>query len=191
MPCKKAFLLLYMRFYPSVMKETMNLPTRLLGALSLALALLAPCAYGADPAIVYVVRHAEKTGNDGDPDLTARGHARAASIAAILKKAGIGRVYTTRTARTRQTAAPMASSLGIAAREYDARQPAPMVAEVRAAGGRTLVVGHSNTVPQLVSLFGGTPGPDIGDDEYDRLYQLLIGADGSVTTVLLSSPPSD
>lgn len=169
----------------------MNLTTRMLGALSLALALLAPCAYAAEPAIVYVVRHAEKTGNDGDPDLTPRGHARAAAIAAILRKAGISRVYTTKTARTRQTAAPAAKALGLPVREYDARQPAPMVAEVKAGGGHTLVVGHSNTVPQLVSLFGGAPGADIGDDEYDRLYQLIVGADGSVTTVLLSTPAPD
>ena len=53
-----------------------------------------------------------------------------------------------------------------------------------------LVVGHSNTLPELVRLFGGAPGADIADNEYDRLYQLIAGADGTVTTVLLTSLPA-
>jgi hypothetical protein len=49
------------------------------------------------------------------------------------------------------------------------------------------VVGHSNTLPELVRLFGGAPGTEIGDNEFDRVYQLVNGADGRVTTVLLTS----
>ena len=54
--------------------------------------------------------------------------------------------------------------------------------------GPVLVVGHSNTLPELVRLFGGAPGADIGDDEYDRLYQLTPTAGGAVRTILLTSP---
>lgn len=168
----------------------MKLDPRLLGGLSLAFALLAPAAHAAAPTIIYVVRHGEKAGSDGDPGLSPQGLARAGNIATILKRAAIGQVYTTRTARTRQTAAPTGALLGLQVKEYDASQPEKMVQEVKAAGGNALVVGHSNTVPKLVSLFGGAPGADIGDDEYDRLYQLIIGSDGAVSTVLLSSPPA-
>lgn len=163
--------------------------TRLAAAVLLNLALLAPLAQAAEPAVIYVVRHGEKTGNDGDPDLTAKGRLRAANIAHILQKTGIRQIYSSKTARTRQTAAPTAALLALAVREYDARQPEKMVDELKAAGGNALVVGHSNTVGKLVSLLGGEPGTAIGDDEYDRLYQLVVGRDGSVTTVLLSSPP--
>jgi len=52
------------------------------------------------------------------------------------------------------------------------------------------VVGHSNTLPELVRLFGGEPGLDIADDEYDRLYQLTPDAGGAVRTVILSSLPA-
>jgi hypothetical protein len=66
-----------------------------------------------------------------------------------------------------------------------------MVAKVKALkGGAVLVVGHSNTVPALVRMFGGAPGTDIADDEFDRVYQLHIAADGKITTVLLSSLPT-
>ena len=163
---------------------------RLSAAFALSLAMLAPLAAAAAPAVIYVVRHGEKTGNDGDPDLTAKGRIRASNIAAILKKAGIGQVYSSKTARTRQTAAPTAALLALPVKEYDARQPENMVAELKAGGGNALVVGHSNTVGKLVSLLGGEPGAAIGDDEYDRLYQLVVGADGKVTTILLSSPPA-
>lgn len=165
--------------------------TRLAAGLALTLAMLAPIAQAAEPAVIYVVRHGEKTGNDGDPDLTAQGRLRASNIATILKKTGIRQVFTSKTARTRQTAAPTAALLGLPVKEYDARQPEKMVEELKAAGGNALVVGHSNTVGKLVTLLGGEPGSAVGDDEYDRLYQLLVGRDGSVTTILLSSPPGN
>ncbi|RJG27493.1 SixA phosphatase family protein [Massilia cavernae] len=168
----------------------MTLNKRYFGALLLLLSLLAPAAFAAAPAFIYLVRHGEKAGNDGDPDLTAQGRARADNIAAILRKTGIRQVWSTKTARTRQTAAPTAALLALPVKEYDAGKPEKMIAELKATGGNALVVGHSNTVPKLVSLLGGASGADIGDNEFDRVYQLIVGSDGSVTTVLLSSPPS-
>jgi hypothetical protein len=50
-------------------------------------------------------------------------------------------------------------------------------------GGGYLVVGHSNTTPELVEILGGKPGPPIDDaNEYDRLYVVTITEDGAVTT---------
>lgn len=169
----------------------MTFPTRFGAGLALALAILAPLAQAAEPAVIYVVRHGEKTANDGDPDLSAQGRIRATNIATILKKTGIVQIFTSKTARTRQTAAPTAALLGVPVKEYDARQPEKMVEALKAAGGNALVVGHSNTVGKLVTLLGGEPGAAVGDDEYDRLYQLIVGRDGSITTVLLSSPPAN
>lgn len=169
----------------------MTLITRFAAGLALTLAMLAPLAQAVEPAVIYVVRHGEKTGNDGDPDLTAYGRLRATNIATILKKTGIRQVFTSKTARTRQTAAPTAALLGLPVNEYDARQPEKMVEELKAVGGIALVVGHSNTIGKLVTLLGGDPGTAVGDDEYDRLYQLVVSRDGSVTTILLSSPPGN
>jgi predicted DNA-binding protein with PD1-like motif len=50
-------------------------------------------------------------------------------------------------------------------------------------------VSHSNTVPDRVRMFGGAPGADVADNEFDRLYQLIRGADGTITTVPLTAPP--
>ncbi|RSZ60536.1 histidine phosphatase family protein [Massilia atriviolacea] len=153
----------------------------------LAAALLAPAVAAADPSIVYLVRHGEKAADGKDPALTAQGKARAGNIAAILRSTGITHIYSSTTQRTRQTAQPLASSLGLAVQVYDPAQAAKLVGQVKAAGGTALVVGHSNTVPDLVRLFGGKAGADIGDDEFDRLYQLIVDKDGGVTTVLLHS----
>ena len=50
-----------------------------------------------------------------------------------------------------------------------------------------MIVGHSNTVPDLVKLLGGASVPEIADDEFDRLYKVIIGDDGKIATVLLTS----
>ncbi|GAB3447343.1 histidine phosphatase family protein [Massilia solisilvae] len=164
---------------------------RLLHSLPLAAALLAPLAALAEPTAIYLVRHAEKADATKDPELTAEGQQRARNIATILRHAGITHVFSTPFVRTRATAQPLAQRNALAMETYDPRAPKALVDKVKSLNGAVLVVGHSNTVPELVRLFGGTPGADIADDEYDRLYQLVPAADGAVATVLLTSLPSN
>lgn len=157
--------------------------------LALCCALAAPCL-AADPTVVFLVRHGEKLAGD-DPELSPAGQQRAQNIAAALKKAGISKIYTTAVKRTRQTAQPLATALGLEPLTYDGKKPELLVAQVKGQPGAVLVVGHSNTLPALVTLFGGKAGGDINEaSEFDRLYQLIIERDGSVTTLLLSSLPS-
>lgn len=165
----------------------MRLP-RLLHCLSLSFAMLAPAAALAEPSAIYLVRHGEKAAVGQDPDLTPQGQARAQAIAVILGRSGITQVFSTPTRRTQQTAQPLAGRIGAEVQLYDPRAPKALVEKVKALSGPVLVVGHSNTLPELVRLFGGAPGSDIGDDEYDRLYQLTPAAGGVVRTVLLSTP---
>ncbi|SFB77889.1 SixA phosphatase family protein [Massilia yuzhufengensis] len=166
----------------------MRLPARLFRQLSIALAMLAPCAAMAEPSAIYLVRHGEKMSEQGDPDLSARGQARAQHVGVLLHRAGITRIFTTPTRRTHQTAEPLAQRLATKVEEYDPRNPKALVEKVKGLTGAVLVVGHSNTLPELVRLFGGAPGADIGDNEYDRLYQLTPGVGGAVNTVLLTTP---
>jgi len=163
----------------------MRLP-RLFRHLPLSLALLAPVAALAEPSAIYLVRHGEKAGEHGDPDLTAQGRARAEHVGILLQRAGVDHIFSTPTNRTRQTAAPLAQRTGVTVQLYDPRNPKALVEKVRALSGAVLVVGHSNTLPELVRLFGGTQDLVIGDEEYDRLYQ-LTGAPGAVRTVVLTT----
>ena len=166
----------------------MRSPARLLRHLFLSLALLSPCAAMAEPSAIYLVRHGEKMSEHGDPDLSPAGRTRAQHIATLLHRTGLTGIFSTPTNRTRQTAEPSAQTTGLAVQVYDPKQPKALVEKVKGLTGAVLVVGHSNTLTELVRLFGGAPGTDIGDNEYDRLYQLTPGVGGAVNTVLFTTP---
>ena len=168
----------------------MPLFPRLLGACALLLIVLAPAAALAEPSAIYLVRHGEKALEGKDPELTPQGQQRAQNIATMLAKTGIAHIFSTATKRTRQTAQPQAQANRLQVQDYDPRMPQALVAKVKTLNGAVLVVGHSNTLPELVRLFGGQPGADIADNEYDRVYQLAPSAGGSVTTVLFTSVPA-
>ncbi|MRV76500.1 hypothetical protein GJ700_32795 [Duganella sp. FT92W] len=144
----------------------------------------------ADAHMIYLTRHAEKAATGTDPALTPEGQVRAQNIAAALKKAGIKKIYSTSYTRTQQTAQPLASYLQLTTQTYDLTQLAAFAQQLRALPDNVLVVGYSDTTPELIRQLGGDPGADIAETEFDRLYQVAIGQDGDVTTILLTSLPS-
>jgi len=139
-------------------------------------------------SVVVLVRHGEKVDESSDAQLSDVGRSRARALAALLKDAGIEAVYSTDTARTRDTARPTAESLKKPVDIYDADRLEAFAKELRAKGGRVLVVGHSNTTPEMVKHLGGDPGTPIADEEYDRVFVLTLSADGRVSTLVLRFP---
>ncbi len=125
-------------------------------------------------AVIYLVRHGETVGQGPGRRLSPVGRKRAEALAARLADAGIERIYTTDFLRTRETAAPTAERLGLEPELYDPSDLAAFAAELRRRGETALVVGHSDTTPQLVRLLGGEPGPPIAHDEHDRLYRVEL-----------------
>lgn len=142
-------------------------------------------------ADIYLVRHAEKV-LDGshDPALTSTGEQRAANLAVVLRSAGIERILSSDYERTRTTATPLATQLGLEVEIYNPKTLHPLARRLLAFEQNALVVGHSNTTPELAELMGGDGGSPIVEDwEYDRLY-LLQTKDGNVIrTILLHVPP--
>ena len=135
--------------------------------------------------VVFLVRHAEKVDHSRDPDLSEAGYLRAEALFRTLADSEIEEVHSSDFIRTRNTAAPVADLFGLETALYDPSDLHTLAEELRAVGGRHLVVGHSNTTPALVEILGGEPGPAIEEEtEYDRLYILTIGKEG-VHTILL------
>ena len=167
---------------------------RTLGVLALALAFSGCQAPVESPpaapeSVFFLVRHAEKADQSEDPPLTEEGHARAKSLAGMLRDVGIEKIYSSDFERTRDTAAPLASDLGLEVALYDLDQLAELADTLLSSPGRYLVVGHSNTNPELAGLLGGEPGSPISDDEYDRLYVLNHRPGVGTSTLLLRLGP--
>ena len=138
-----------------------------------------------EPIVVYLVRHAERA-EDGtsDPPISAAGWDRARLLAVMLRDAGLTRIHTTDYLRTRSTGQPIAEETGLRLREYDANDLTGFAERLRTTPGRHLVVGHSDTTPELVAALGGDPGSPIVDPEYDRLYIVTLAAGGASTVLI-------
>jgi broad specificity phosphatase PhoE len=136
---------------------------------------------------VILVRHAEKVDESDDPDLSAKGRARAEALARILSRAGVDAIYVTQYKRTAQTAAPLARDRGVQPRVVNADASKELVRRLRADHAKdvVLVVGHSNTVPELIQGLGHPETITIPSDEYDGLYVVVPRADGSPSVLRL------
>ena len=152
---------------------------RSLFALFLALIFTATISQPAHAAeTVFVVRHLQKA--DGvDPPLSAEGAANAQVLAKMLAKSGIRAIFATPTRRAMETAQPLAAKLAIPVTRYDPASPADLVAKVGAISGAVLVVGHSNTVPDLIARFGGKQPVSLSDQDYGTLF-IVTPATGNV-----------
>jgi broad specificity phosphatase PhoE len=147
---------------------------------------IVPSAVEHEPLMVFLVRHGEKVDSSEDPELSAAGSERAVTLAGTLRSAEIEYVHSSDYVRTRDTAAPSAAEFGVEVDLYDPRDLPALAEKLRGTAGRHLVVGHSNTTPSLVELLGGEPGSAIDEGgEYDRLYIVTIGGDGTTSSVMM------
>ncbi|URW76199.1 histidine phosphatase family protein [Sphingomonas donggukensis] len=132
--------------------------------------LLAAAVLTAAPATAqtYVMRHLDTPEGQRDPDLLPNGQASARKLVRWFRGKRLTAIYVSDFRRTRQTAAPLAAARRITPTLYDPARTADLLAAVRAERGPVLIVGHSNTVPDIVEGLGGTrpaplTHPDFGD----------------------------
>jgi broad specificity phosphatase PhoE len=158
--------------------------------------LVAAFAYwhSATTTTIVLIRHAEKQlGAISDAPLSPPGEVRAARLAQMFgDAAALGRVqkiYVTDTRRTQQTAAGVAQRLGIIPVVVEGKSDSKALArrvlnENR--GGRVLVVGHSNTVPEIVAALTGESGvPPIDDEQFDTMYIVTVPTIGRASVLQL------
>jgi broad specificity phosphatase PhoE len=126
--------------------------------------------------VVVIVRHAEKAAKGGDdPDLSSAGRARADELARILKDSGITAIFTTEFKRTQETAAPTATSAHLAPTVVAAKDTAALVAKLHQLSGNALVVGHGDTISNIVKALGINSSINIPDADYSELLIVTLG----------------
>ena len=145
-------------------------------ALVLFLSIFVAVTVASAEPVVVIVRHAEKAASDGgDPDLSPAGRARAEALARILKDSGITAIFTSEFKRTQETAAPTAASTSIATTVVPAKDPAALVAKLHQLNGNALIVGHGNTIPNIIKALGINAPINIPDADYSELLIVTLG----------------
>ncbi|GAA4491618.1 phosphoglycerate mutase family protein [Rhodococcus olei] len=136
---------------------------------------------------VLLTRHADidLPAVSPDPELNAVGIERAEALAHAVGAARVDAVFTSSFLRTKQTAAPLATRIRVQPRQVP--PPAKFARQVRAGalGEVVLVVGHSNTVPEMIAELGAAPTPpEIGEREFDNLFVVSVTTDGAQVVTL-------
>lgn len=142
---------------------------------------------------VIVLRHAEKQiGAIADAPLSPEGAERAESLARLfgdVRSVGnIEAIYVSDTRRSRDTAAPLARRLGLTAMVRDPRDSKALLRELlhQHRGRIVLVVGHSNTVPELIAaLTEGRVQVAIGENDYGQAWVISRPSFGPAALVQL------
>jgi broad specificity phosphatase PhoE len=150
---------------------------RLARALAAALLLASASA----SAAVFLVRHAEKRNPKDDKSLlSARGLQRAKDLSRALSSVPLKAVYATEYQRTQQTAAPTAAAHKLKTVVLPSDDAKGLVRLLRAwaPDEDVLVVGHSDTIPDILAGLGVSTPTAIAPDDYDELFVVTPRASG-------------
>ena len=148
---------------------------------------------------VFLVRHAEKAaGQSQDPPLSEAGTIRSVALARMLSESDVKGIYISQFLRTRQTAEPLADKLGIEAsaislgvksnnpREISDESLQALVAGInKHVGEAVLIVGHSNSIPEVIRMLGGDIVPKIEESSFDDLFVVTMYSSGRAKVVHL------
>ena len=126
---------------------------------------------------VILIRHGERNApspTNPDPHLNPAGKARAKSLIHVFGQSGIKAIYRSHFARAKETAQPLATHLGLSAIEMDEALQIKNDILSNHKGQTVLVIGHSDTCPDIINRFGAANLPLIDDSEFDNLFVVKI-----------------
>jgi len=155
-------------------------------ALSAMIALL-PSQAPAQPTpatqLVILVRHAEKASCKGDSVLSKPGKIRAEALVKALEHTRVKRIVTSDAKRTQETAGPLAQKLGIAlvtvTKEGNPNHVQEVVKEVVSQADTVVVVGHSDSVPEIIKKLDGPKLSHLAGNNYSALFVAKRGPNGT------------
>jgi broad specificity phosphatase PhoE len=135
---------------------------------------------------IIVVRHAEAEHQPGgDPSLTPDGRSRALELARVLGDTPLTSVYATHYQRGRQTAAALPRHAGDKPTVIDDVPGTLAALRAEPWGATALVIGHSNTVPDLVRGLTGSALPEAEPIVFDRMWIVTLARDGTASLLRL------
>lgn len=124
-------------------------------------------------AAIFVVRHAERADPKDDASLlSAAGKRRAETLRHVLSAVALKAVYCTEYERTRQTAAPTAKAQGVSPTvlsSEDGKGLAEALGKLKPEED-ALVVGHTDTIPDLLKALGVERPVALDSGDYDNLF---------------------
>ena len=121
----------------------------------------------------YISRHAERAGTmSSDPQLSPEGEKQALDLRDYLRGKNIKGIYSTNFLRTKATAKPTSELFNLPVSIYNPGQGNTLIDSLKAVNqNNILIVGHSNTVDDLVNrLMGNTSLIDLPETEYGSLF---------------------
>lgn len=124
-------------------------------------------------ADLFIVRHAEKKSPKMDKStLSPAGLKRAKTLAKVLADVPLKAVYVTEYERTRQTAAPSAAAHALTPIQTASEDVKGLAASLKGLpeSDDVLVVGHSDTIPDLLVELGVSTRAVIGAADFDNLW---------------------
>ncbi|MGB7922923.1 MAG: phosphoglycerate mutase family protein [Pyrinomonadaceae bacterium] len=137
-------------------------------------------ANGIVATTVILVRHGDRDNltvpnPDRDLHLNRAGKERAKTLAQVLGEVDIKAIYVSSAVRTVETAAPLAEKLDNM-RTTPINEASDIKHDIMTnhAGEAVLVVGHSNSVPELVSQLSGETMPPINDKKFDHMFVVTV-----------------
>nr|WP_275974162.1 histidine phosphatase family protein [Shewanella pneumatophori] len=136
--------------------------------------------------VVLLVRHAEKNISDNrDPKLSPTGIARSQALAKQLSQLELSQLIASDYQRTQLTLAPIAKDKALnvtiaATKSGLTAHVNNIVALVNKEPGNSLIAGHSNTLPMIISALGGPTIKKISESTFGELYQLDIKPNAEV-----------
>ena len=143
--------------------------------LAVALMTLALGAAAPVGTTFHVMRHLNTPAGERDPDLTPAGQANARALVTWFKGKPLTAILVSDFKRTRQTVAPLAVERGLTVQLYNPADTPALVARLRTMHGPVLIVGHSNTVPDIVQQLGGPRPADLTHDDFGDIWSISDG----------------
>jgi len=140
--------------------------------------------------VLFIIRHAEKEVAGEDPGLTQDGRARSAAWASFLKYAEIDHVITTDARRSQQTGDIIAQALGLAQSQIPIQDVTGLIdaLEFEHSDDRVLIVGHTETIPSILSRIGHPGTLQIDQEDFSNLFVFSPGAGEGARLIHMQMP---